>query len=309
MAIKERDVLLQGQENGEQTMDFPITRLANVEGDADVKSVPGDNDYIPIVDSADGGQMKKTPASVFLWTPALNDIIPKNAGARNAIYRGKYLGTSVTAAQYAAIAAGTFDDLFIGDYWTIGGVNYRIAAFDYYYNTGDTKCTTHHAVIVPDTKLYNHVMNDTNTTEGGYANSKMRTEGLAQANNTITSAFGAEHILTHRSLLTNAVTDGYASAGSWYDSTVELMTEQNVYGGKVFGNTSCGTALPYNYTVDKSQFPLFAHRPDMIDKLAWFWLRDVVSAADFAAVGHRGVASYTNASNADGVRPAFSIKS
>ena len=36
-----------------------------------------------------------------------------NAGAHNAIYRGKYLGTSVTAAQYAAIAAGTFDDLYI----------------------------------------------------------------------------------------------------------------------------------------------------------------------------------------------------
>ena len=24
------------------------------------------------------------------------------------------------------------DDLFIGDYWTISGVNYRIAAFDYW---------------------------------------------------------------------------------------------------------------------------------------------------------------------------------
>ena len=57
---------------------------------------------------------------------------PNNAGAHNSIYRGKYLGSSVTAEQYTAISSGTFEDLYIGDYWTIGGVNYRIAAFNYY---------------------------------------------------------------------------------------------------------------------------------------------------------------------------------
>ena len=87
------------------------------------------------------------------------------------------------------------------------------------------------------------------------------------------------------------------------------MTEQNVYGGKVFGNISCGTALPYSYTVDKSQFPLFAHRPDLIGNRAWYWLRDVVSAAYFAIVDGAGSAYCFDASTASGVRPAFSIKS
>ena len=236
-------------------------------------------------------------------------VVESNAGAHNAIYRGKNLGSTVTAAQYAAIAAGTFDDLFIGDYWVIGGVTYRIAAFDYYYNTGDTACTTHHVTLVPDSNMYTHCMNDTNVTTGGYVGSKMYKEGLNQAKTTIQSAFGAAHILTHRNLLTNAVTEAYASAGSWYDSTVELMTEQNVYGGKVFGNISCGTALPYSYTVDKSQFPLFAHRPDLIGNRAWYWLRDVVSAALFAYVSSGGNANCFSASSARGVRPAFSIKS
>lgn len=36
----------------------------------------------------------------------LRIMTASNAGAHNAIYRGKYLGTSVTAAQYAAIVAG-----------------------------------------------------------------------------------------------------------------------------------------------------------------------------------------------------------
>jgi hypothetical protein len=30
---------------------------------------------------------------------------------------------------------------------------------------------------------------------------------------------------------------------SWYDSEVELMTEQNVYGGKVFAHVSDGSTV------------------------------------------------------------------
>lgn len=240
---------------------------------------------------------------------ALEKVNATGAGAHNSIYRGKYLGSSVTSAQYAAIAAGTFDDLYIGDYWEISGVKYRIAAFDYYLTTGDTACNTHHVTVVPDTQLYTHCMNDTNITTGAYVGSKMYTEGLTQAKTTINTAFGEAHILNHRQYLKNAVTDGYESGGSWYDSTVELMTEQNVYGGKVFGNCQNGTALPASYTVDKSQYPLFAFRPDLISNSQWFWLRDVVSAADFAFVDAHGHADYHGASYAGGVRPAFSIKS
>lgn len=243
------------------------------------------------------------------FTISAKDGGASNAGAHNAIYRGKNLGTSVTTAQYAAIAAGTFEDMYIGDYWVIGGVNWRIAAFDYYLTTGDTACNTHHVTIVPDTNLYTHCMNDTNITEGGYVGSKMYKEGLTQAKNTIKAAFGEAHILTHRQLLTNAVTNGRPSGGSWYDSQVELMTEQNVYGCKIFGCVPDGTTVPYNYTIDKSQYPLFAHDPHMISNRQWFWLRDVVTASRFALVSYGGCAFCYSASFAGGVRPAFSIKS
>lgn len=237
----------------------------------------------------------------------INAIATTGAGAHNAIHRGKSLGSAVTEAQWAAIKAGTFEDMYIGDYWTIGGVVYRIAAFDYYYRAGDTDMTTHHVTLVPDANMYTHVMNDTNITTGAYVGSKMYTEGLTQAKTTINSAFGEAHVLNHRQYLQNATTDGYASGGSWYDSTVELMTEQNVYGGKIFSNIQNGTALANSYTVDKSQYPLFAFRPDMISNRQWFWLRDVVSASNFAYVGYGGIAYYYNASCAVGVRPAFSI--
>ena len=232
-----------------------------------------------------------------------------NAGAHNAVYRGKCIGESATEAQYAAISAGTFDDLYIGDYWTIGGVNNRIAAFDYYLNSGDTACTAHHVTLVPDVPMYSHVMNDSNVTTGGYVGSKMYTTGLADAKTTINNAFGSAHILTHRQYLCNAVRNGKPSGGSWYDSTVELMTEQNVYGGNVFGAGNNGSTVPALYTVDKSQYPLFAFRPDLISNRNWFWLRDVVSAAFFAGVHGAGCADSSAVSFSYGVRPAFSIKS
>ena len=254
--------------------------------------------------------LKKDLADLIAVNKAILDkVTASGAGAHNSVYRGANLGTSVTSAQWAAIQAGTFDDMYIGDYWVIGGVTYRIAAFDYYLRAGDTDMTTHHVTLVPDVPMYTHVMNDTNVTTGGYVGSKMYTSGLTQAKNTINTAFGSTHVLTHRQYLSNAVTNGRPSGGSWYDSTVELMTEQNVYGGKIFGAGNDGSSVPALYTVDKSQYPLFAFRPDLISNCQTFWLRDVVSAARFAHVTNNGSADYYNASNVLGVRPAFSIKS
>lgn len=254
--------------------------------------------------------LKKDLADLIAANKAILDkVTASGAGAHNSVYRGANLGTSVTSAQWAAIQAGTFDDMYIGDYWVIGGVTYRIAAFDYYLRAGDTDMTTHHVTLVPDVPMYTHVMNDTNVTTGGYVGSKMYTSGLTQAKNTINTAFGSTHVLTHRQYLSNAVTNGRPSGGSWYDSTVELMTEQNVYGGKIFGAGNDGSSVPALYTVDKSQYPLFAFRPDLISNRQIFWLRDVVSAALFAVVPNNGRASYNSASTFVGVRPAFSIKS
>src|SRR5699024_6365510 len=136
-------------------------------------------------------------------------------------------------------------------------------------------------VIVPDSGMYEAAMNDTNATSGGYAGCKMRTSGLDQAKSMATAAFGAAHILSHRQYLCNAVTDGKPSGGSWYDSTMELMTEQNVMGGKICAPTSDGSSVPELATVDKSQYRLFAFRPDLISNRTYSWLRDVVSDSAF----------------------------
>lgn len=230
-----------------------------------------------------------------------------NAGSHNSIFRGANLGTSVTDAQYQAIQAGTFDDLYIGDYWVINGVTWEIAAFDYYYMCGDTAFNKHHAVIVPRSILYSHAMNSTNTTSGAYAGSLMYTDGLEQAKTQIQQAFGAEHVLPHRIYLNNATSNGLPTSGAWYDSVVDLMNENMVYGCMIIANASISTAFSQNYRVEKSQLPLFAMYPYSSFCRLSFWLRDVVSASDFALAGNSGNAAYYSASGATGVRPAFCI--
>ena len=282
-------------------------------------TTPTDSCLIPI---HDGTGLKKITFANFRakaveGTEAkIAPLLFNNAGAHNAIYRGKSLGSTVTTAQYAAIKAGTFDDLYIGDYWTIGGVNYRIAAFDYYLNSGDTSCTTHHVVIVPDACLYNAQMHNTssggwesgaaNTTAGGYVGSDMYKSNLEQAKTTIKSAFSG-HVLKHRIYLTNAVANGRASGDAWCDSEVDLMCEQMVYGSGIFSPLSDGSNVPANYRVEKSQLPLFQHEPSRICNRATWWLRDVITASNFARVDYNGIAYYNNASTSCGVRPAFCI--
>lgn len=240
----------------------------------------------------------------------LRIMVPNGAGAHNTTFRGKNLGGSLTSAQAAQISAGTFQDLYLGDYWSIGGVNYLIAGFDYWLNTGDTPCTKHHVVVIPQNHLYTAAMNETNTTEGGYVGSQMHKTGLDQAKRTFTAAFGAAHILNHRQHLVIAA-NGAPTGTDWYDSTVELMNENMVYGGRQFSPMPNGATDPRNncrnYTIDKSQLPLFHLAPWLIRTNNWYWLRDVVSAAAFADVYRDGYVDCNGASSSLGVRPVVGL--
>lgn len=282
-------------------------------GDLDTILTAGDDSLLLI---HDGTGVKTISTANFKkdlkeYMEGVNTILAQltydNAGAHNSIYRGKNLGTTVTEEQWEAISSGTFTDLYIGDYWVIGGVNWRIAAFDYYLNCGDTSFTKHHAVIVPDTCLYSAQMNTTNVTTGAYKGSAMYTANLTQAKSTINSAFGSSHVLSHRIYLSNATSNGRASAGEWTDSTVDLMCEHMVYGSGIFSPVSDGSNVPNNYRVEKGQLPLFALEPSRICNRDTWWLRDVITAAYFAFVGGNGIADYYGASNSYGVRPAFCI--
>lgn len=226
---------------------------------------------------------------------------------RRVLFRGKNLGTALTAVQKAAIKDGSFKGMFLGDYWSIGGRIWRIVDMDYWYNCGDTAFTSHHLVIMPDEALYNAQMNTTNVTTGGYVGSAMYKSNLANAKTIVNAAFQGS-VLTHREYLCNAVANGRPSGGAWFDSSIELPNEPMMYGHPHFSPTSDGSTVPNIYTISKTQLALFMVCPRFIVNRSYSqWLRDVVSSAYFANVSYDGNTACHNASDSDGVRPVFPV--
>ena len=79
MAVKKCDVVLMGKNSsGDTTINMPVTRLRNIEDDAEIKENPTEGDFIPIIDMADGGQMKKTPYSAPLGESGVSAVYNPN---------------------------------------------------------------------------------------------------------------------------------------------------------------------------------------------------------------------------------------
>ena len=228
------------------------------------------------------------------------------------IFRGKNLGTSVTTEQKTAIENGTFTDLWLGDYWEINGVKWRIADFDYWYGTGDTEFTSHHLVIMPDTNLGTGAMNSSAVTTGGYVGSQMYTANMATAKSTVTGTF-SEMVLMHREYLISTVTSGYPSAGTWTDSTIELPNEPMIFGSSIYTPSGDGSINVKRYTASATQLalfrvcPQFINKPDGATARISYWLRDVVNATSFVRVSSYGAPQDTSATQSYGVRPVFAI--
>lgn len=253
-----------------------------------------------------GEKLTSMGAAIENVKARFNDIVGyDNAAAHNSIYRGKNLGTQFTAEMSANIKNGTFKDLYCGDYLVINGTTYRFMDLNYLYKTGDTSLEINHILVVPDAPMYNHVMNDTNTTEGGYVGSKMYTSGLDQALTKIKADFGEAHIVTYRNLLVNTVSNGVPSSWAWYSRQIDLMNEEMVYGTRAWSRASQNG---YDTGTNKSQLAAFKHNHSLISSCrSWYWLRAVFSSTRFCNGHGYGYVYDDGASDAGGVRPCFLI--
>jgi hypothetical protein len=227
------------------------------------------------------------------------------AGFHSSTYRGKYLGNTYTDKQKQTIASGTFDDLFIGDYWRINGVNWRIADFDYYYGIGDTSpFNKHHVVIVPDNSLYNAAMVPTDSHPDdayrGYTNSWMWQSSMYKARNEFDEAFGSSFIPPHEGLYSSGISNDNPSGWFWRDMRVELMSEEQVYGHAIWGATNHNG---YDVGTQTTQFRLFALDKTKINIGETYWLTNITSRTKYACVNSRGAAYTDNDSSLYGVRP------
>ena len=292
-------------------------------------------DAFLLFDSESNGTKKVSIADLAL--AALKTSNYNAAGFHNSIYRGVNLKThwgltsdaAVVEKVVANIQNGTFEDLFIGDYFNVsmttslGGtenVVCVIAGFDIYLKCGDgdNYLNQHHAIIVPrDCFATTSQMNTTDTSAGGYKGCKLRNDVLPIYATALKAALN-NHIIKHRELLTKTVNTNITSGGyhgwtgassewDWYDSELELMSECEVYGATINSSSRFDTGIA------KSQLPLFAHNPAMIQAnmtgagRQWYWLKDVAHSPCFCIVGSDGIADYGWAALSGGVRPRFLI--
>lgn len=254
----------------------------------------------------------------------LNQIIPQSAAAHNAFYRGKDLTSYFDSGEMSkAIAAGTFADIYPGDYITksvtVDGTTYSnvkwiVADLDYHLHRGDTETTAHHVVLIPENNIGASKMNASDTTAGGYQGSYMWNTTIPKYVTGITAAFGSSHVLTHRERLTKQVdTNAYAggggigngatvyTSGEWVDVAVNIPNEAMMYGHAPFASSGRDT-----YDCNK-QLAAFRYGQNFT-RASWCWLRDVASALGFARVAEYGEADCANASYAAGVRPYFLLR-
>lgn len=274
-----------------------------------------DNDIF-LVDGVNGTKTIKTSDLTKeidrrgnIWD-TLDDYIPVEL--RRNIWRGKNLGSEPPGdSVYDEIDSGTFKGLYLGDYWSVGNNIYRIVDFNYWFGTGSASaiCATNHIVIMPDKSLYFAKINDTNTSSGGYGSCKMRTENLNQAKTVIKSIFGENHILSHKALFVDVVTDGVPTGGGWYDSDVDLVNITMLFGYQALLQQSTNVSIPYNFSVDTVQLSAMASNPACINaNNERYWTRDIMSGYAFLFADVARMPGYVGASNVNGVRPIFGLK-
>lgn len=228
------------------------------------------------------------------------------------------------------------DDVYVGDYWTASltfnagssGVSgtpaagtvttWRIGEFDPYLHSGDTEFNPgyHTALIIPDQAMCTGAMNSSHTTANGLVASVGYTSTRAAIDAKLATLFtganGRPALKTFRNLLTNAMNasgynrfgsaGGCANGWSWYDNKSHFLKEAQVYGTTVWSSSGHDTGI------QKTQIPLFAARPDLINPgRYWWWLGDIASSSGFCATNYYGDATYTGAGYVGSFRLGFVI--
>lgn len=240
-------------------------------------------------DDADAGRFAATAEmveqAVSVYMAGFSPEMHRN------VFRGKCLGESITEEQMIAIRDGSFRNLFVGDYWEINGVRYRIADINYWRNVGYPESVQKpHILIVPDTILGSGQMNTGNSTAGGYRNSSMKAARLVQIANSLPDAF-KNILISHRMF----------SDGSWFTTSVDLMNEVMVHGTYICTDNNS------RQTSDAQQLSLFRLCPELKSIGQNYWLRNVAGSQTYTLTSQYGDASSDMATSTYGIRPVFAI--
>lgn len=285
----------------------------------------------------DAAQLKAVadaiPTQGQIWAAAMN--FSSQSGVEQVIrqHNSSPRGDNLLSGHFAgltglsqAVANGDFSDIFIGDWfpvtYTYGGAAYtsiaRVAGINSKLHHGDTETTRNHLAMVFDSTITAR-MNATNVTDGGYVGSEMYTTTLPALLAALGGAPGSPlygHMLSWRELFSNAISTasgthaamhpgsaGWASNWAWYDTSLTLMSEHELYGGTLASSSTWAQGAC-------KQLPLFAVVPEYACHAPGaarytHWLRSVAASGAFCYAGGGGIANSRGASGVFGVRPLF----
>lgn len=279
----------------------------------------------------------------------INTIETNTVEWHNSHYRGINLISdghfADMAALLTAIRAQDWSDIYIGDYveltFTYEGasrtVKFYVGEIDKFYKVGNASLETHHLVMVTGDLGINQVMNNSNTTAGGYVGSKAHTVTLPALYAILNPLFN-NAILTHREHLSNTVlsaqtvslslddgngavtyscdnfpvyssgdpnTPGCVTAGSWYDCNLVLMSEIEMFGSNRFSSSGIDDII-----CPEGQIAAFKYNRNLqtLNRTINTWLRNVNSASRFCHCYYYGYSYRYGASNTTiRLRPRFLI--
>lgn len=215
----------------------------------------------------------------------------------NNIYRGANLGSSYTVAQRAAVSSGAFTGLWIGDYWTIGGVQWIIVDFDYWGGT------THHLIVMPRTGHYQGPIHPDLVVATGVRSTALGSNAITPGSNSFQSLFnnmGFSHTIISR--------EGWDSEYRRNTSVREVKTVADVLSeGMVIGSKPItseppgpnGTIWKTNDSRQLSYFRMGGKMPLTSGQISW--LSDQTAAYHFATIDDLGFVTDARRDNASNV--------
>lgn len=198
------------------------------------------------------------------------------AVAHNKVLREQNLG-KLTDEHYRSISNGTFDDLYVGDYFTINNHKYIIGGFDYLYGAENNSNLGHHALIID----YNRTDNGGDSTypwskNNGFTKSETYLKKLPELDKRHEVDF-QNHLLEWNEYLTTSTQDGIANGGDWF------RVKSSVFNIKMLGRkvsnpqyfeTINKNGIDYNVGIEKDVLPIMNFTTSNVF-LSYNYIRDV----------------------------------
>ena len=158
--------------------------------------------------------------------------------------------------------------------------------------------------MISDTSLTSAVMNNSDTTQGGFIGSRMYSTTLPSLLTPIRNAFGTTHISAMSIYYPNAFegTTGKATGWKEYSVYITLPTECQIYGAPIWSD------IGYEMGYETVQLAIFRYFKRINGT---FWLRNVSKLGNygqyFCRCNYFARADSTPASGSSGVWPLFNL--